>query len=150
MIYTDMNNLEHYRGMAPHLDTAIDFLKSHALTELKAGRNDVDGENVFINRFGYETMAEEAAAFEAHEFYADIHLVLSGQEWVGVTDMETMNVTAIDKVTDSVDCDGPVENRLYMTPGKVLIVFPEDAHKVKISVDGPERVEKAVVKVQMK
>lgn len=27
MIYTDMNNLEHYRGMAPHLDTAIDFLK---------------------------------------------------------------------------------------------------------------------------
>lgn len=68
MIYTDMNNLEHYRGMAPHLDTAIDFLKSHALTELKAGRNDVDGENVFINRFGYETMAEEAAAFEAMNF----------------------------------------------------------------------------------
>ena len=57
MIYTDMNNLEHYRGMAPNLDTAIDFLKSHALSELQAGRNDVDGENVFINRFGYETMA---------------------------------------------------------------------------------------------
>ena len=48
MIYTDMNNLEHYRGMAPHLDTAIDFLKDHALSELQAGRNDVDGENVFI------------------------------------------------------------------------------------------------------
>jgi len=32
----------------------------------------------------------------------------------------------------------------------VLIVLPEDAHKVKIAVDGPERVEKAVVKVQMK
>ena len=91
-----------------------------------------------------------AAAFEAHEFYADIHLVLSGQEWIGVTDMEKMTVTAVDKVTDSVDCDGPVENRLYMTPGKVLIVLPEDAHKVKIAVDGPERVEKAVVKVQMK
>ena len=67
-----------------------------------------------------------------------------------MTDMEKMTVTAIDKVTDSVDCDGPIENRLYMTPRKVLIVLPEDAHKVKIAVDGPERVEKAVVKVQMK
>lgn len=150
MIYTDMNNLVHYRGITPHLDTAIDFLKSHTLTELQAGRNDVDGENVFINRFGYETMEEKKAVFEAHEFYADIHLVLSGQEWIGVTDMEKMTVTAVDKTADTVECDGPVENRLYMAPGKVLIVLPEDAHKVKIAVDGPERVEKAVVKVQMK
>lgn len=35
-------------------------------------------------------------------------------------------------------------------PGKVLIVLPDDAHKVKIALDGPERVEKAVVKVRMK
>ena len=69
---------------------------------------------------------------------------------IGVTDMDLMTVTAIDKVTDSVDCDGPVENRLCMAPGKVLIVLPEDAHKVKIALDGPERVEKAVVKVRMK
>ena len=37
---------------------------------------------------------------------------------IGVTDMDLMTVTAIDKVTDSVDCDGPVENRLCMAPGK--------------------------------
>ena len=67
-----------------------------------------------------------------------------------MTDMDKMNVTSVDKVTDSVDCDGPIENRLMMMPGKVLIVLPEDAHIVKIAVDGPERVEKAVVKVRMK
>lgn len=150
MIYTEMKYLENYFGIGRHLDTAIQYLKSHSLEELKAGRTDVDGEDVFINRFGYETMAEEKAAFEAHEFYADIHLVLSGKEMIGVTDMDLMTVTAIDKVTDSVDCDGPVENRLCMAPGKVLIVLPEDAHKVKIALDGPERVEKAVVKVRMK
>ena len=150
MIYTDMKYLQNYRGIGPHLDRAIYYLMSHSLEELTAGRNNVDGENVFINRFGYETMAEEAAAFEAHEFYADIHLVLSGKEWIGVTDMDKMNVTSVDKVTDSVDCDGPIENRLMMMPGKVLIVLPEDAHIVKIAVDGPERVEKAVVKVRMK
>ncbi len=149
MIYTDLANLEHYRGMGAQLDTAISYLKSHSLEELKPGRNEVDGDNVFINRFSYETMPEEKAAFEAHEYYADIHLVLSGREKIGVTDMSLMTVTAVDRDTDSVDCCGPVENLLNMHPGKVLIVFPEDAHKVKIEAGEPCRVEKAVVKVRV-
>lgn len=34
-----------------------------------------------------------------------------------------------------------------LTPGKVLIVFPEDAHKVKIMKDQISQVRKAVGKV---
>lgn len=150
MIYTDMKNLEHYKGMGKHLDTAIEYLKNHELSELTPGRNEVDGDNVFINRFAYDTMPEEKAAFEAHEEYADIHLVVSGEELIGVSDMELMTVSAVDKTTDSVDCDGPVENRVAMKPGKVLIVLPEDAHKVKIAIQDPVHVEKAVVKVLVK
>lgn len=150
MIYTDMKNLEHYKGMGKHLDTAIEYLKNHKLSELTPGRNEVDGDNVFINRFAYDTMPEEKAAFEAHEEYADIHLVVSGEELIGVSDMELMTVSAVDKTTDSVDCDGPVENRVAMKPGKVLIVLPEDAHKVKIAIQDPVHVEKAVVKVLVK
>lgn len=150
MIYTDMNNLEHYKGIGKHLDTAIDYLRSHSLSELTPGRNEVDKDFVFINRFSYETMAEEKATFEAHERYADIHLAVSGEELIGVSDMSLMTVTAVDKETDSVDCDGIVENRVMMKPGKVLIVFPEDAHKVKISIKNSVHMEKAVVKVLIK
>lgn len=150
MIYTDLKNLSHYRGLGIHMDKAIDYLTGHSVDELKPGRNEVDGENVFINCFEYETMPEEQAAFEAHELYADIHLVLEGEELIGVTDMGRMTVSETDKETDSVSCSGPVENKLYMEPGKVLIVLPEDAHKVKIAAGSPVHVKKAVVKVSVK
>ena len=42
-----------------------------------------------------------------------------------------------------------METKIPMEPGKVLIVFPEDAHMVKIENNGPVNVEKAVVKVRV-
>ena len=53
---------------------------------------------------------------------------------MGVSDMSLMTVTAKDEETDSIECHGPVEHYMDLTPGKVLIVFPEDAHKVRASV----------------
>lgn len=85
MIYTDLNNLERYLGMGKHLDTAIHYIKEHSLNDLKKGRNEVDGDFAFINCFEYETLPEEKTAFEAHEKYADIHMVISGEEkWESV------------------------------------------------------------------
>ena len=114
---------------------------------MKKGRNEVDGDFAFINCFEYETLPEEKTAFEAHEKYADIHMVISGEEKMGVSDMSLMTVTAKDEETDSIECHGPVEHYMDLTPGKVLIVFPEDAHKVKIMKDQISQVRKAVGKV---
>ena len=122
MIYTDLNNLERYLGMGKHLDTAIHYIKEHSLNDLKKGRNEVDGD-------------------------FDIHMVISGEEKMGVSDMSLMTVTAKDEETDSIECHGPVEHYMDLTPGKVLIVFPEDAHKVKIMKDQISQVRKAVGKV---
>ena len=47
------------------------------------------------------------------------------------------------------ECCGPVETYVPMEPGKVLIVFPEDAHMVKIRSGKCVTVEKAVVKVRV-
>lgn len=147
MIYTDLNNLERYLGMRKHLDTAIHYIKEHSLNDLKKGCNEVDGDFAFINCFEYETLPEEKTFFEAHEKYADIHMVISGEEKMGVSDMSLMTVTAKDEETDSIECHGPVEHYMDLTPGKVLIVFPEDAHKVKIMKDQVTQVRKAIGKV---
>ncbi len=149
MIYTDMKHLSRSKGISAHLDTAIDWLLNHDLAELVPGRNEVDGDNVFINRFGYTTMPEEEAAFEAHLEYADIHLLAEGQEFIGVTPIEDLTITKTDQEADNIECHGPVEVKLPMEPGKVLIVFPEDAHLVKVQRGNPVKVEKAVVKVRM-
>ena len=53
MIYTDMEHLDRYRGICPQLDTAIGYLMENGLEFLVPGRNEVDGEDVFVNRFHY-------------------------------------------------------------------------------------------------
>ena len=149
MIYTDMEHLDRYRGICPQLDTAIDYLLENGLELLVPGRNEVDGEDVFVNRFHYTTMPQEEAAFEAHEVYADIHLLAEGREYIGVTPIEKLTVTKVDREADNIECHGPVEVKITMEPGKVLIVLPEDAHMVKIENGGAVKVEKAVVKVRV-
>lgn len=149
MIYTDMEHLDRCRGICPQLDTAIDYLLENGLELLVPGRNEVDGDDVFVNRFHYTTMPQEEAAFEAHEAYADIHLLAEGREFIGVTPIGRLTVTEVDREADNIQCGGPVEVKMPMEPGKVLIVFPEDAHMVKIENNGPVNVEKAVVKVRV-
>ena len=149
MIYTDMKHLARYRGMNKNLDTAIEYLAVNGLHKLEAGRNEVDGENVFINRVDYTTVPEENAVFEAHQVYADIHLLKCGRELIGVTPVGLLEITGTDREADNMECCGPVETYVLMKPGKVLIVFPEDAHMVKIQSGGCVTVEKVVVKVRV-
>lgn len=149
MIYTDMEHLKRYRGLNSCLDTAITYLEETGVDGLEPGRNEVDGDNVYINRFHYTTMAVEEAAFEAHEAYADIHLLAEGRELIGITPITALEIIGTDREADNVECSGPVETLVPMEPGKVLIVFPEDAHMVKIQAGEPVNVEKAVVKVRM-
>ena len=132
MIYTDLENLKHYQGINKNLDTAIRYLIEKGTENLVPGRNDVDGDNVFVNEFSYMTIPESEAIFEAHFDYADVHMVLSGSEYIGVTDIKKLEVTKTDKENDCILGNGKVENMLLMTPGKVLIVLPEDAHMVKV------------------
>lgn len=149
MIYTKMEYLDSYVGIHVNLDKAIGFLRNCDLRSLSMGRNEVDGDQVFINRFNYDTMPIESAAFEAHEKHLDIHLLLSGRERIGISDTARMQVTGRDEVIDGIECVGPAEQILRMAPGDVLIAFPEDAHMVKVELDGSCQVEKAVVKVQL-
>ena len=88
MIFCKLEQLGRYRGLSQHLDTAIHFLEEGGASRLTMGRNEVDGEAVYVNRFGYDTAAE--AITEGHIRYIDVHLVLSGQEQIGVADVSTL------------------------------------------------------------
>lgn len=149
MIYTNRKEMERYLGLSAPLDTAIRYLKEADLSKLAKGRNEVDGENVFINRFDYDTLPEEEAAWEGHLQYADLHVVLSGEERIGVTDAARLKETSRDEAADFVGYEGPVECWAPMRPGDLLIVFPEDVHMVKVQLQGKTHVEKAVFKIKV-
>ncbi|MDE7029212.1 MAG: YhcH/YjgK/YiaL family protein [Lachnospiraceae bacterium] len=150
MIYTEMENLGHYQGLGECLDKAVGYLCSHDLGNPRAGRYEIDGDSVYMNVFDYETLPEDEAVFEAHRDYADIHLLVSGEECVGVSDRSRVTVANFDETQDFFAIDGAVEQYVNLVPGKVLILLPEDAHKVKIAVGSPSTVKKVVVKVLVK
>ena len=149
MIYTKLNQMNRYKGILNSLDTAIDYLMSADLSNLVMGRNDVDGDQVFINRFNYTTLPEDTAIWEGHKYYADIHVVLDGEEKIGVTDSSSLVAGEYDEAGDFIPYEGPVDSWVTMHPGDILVVFPEDVHKVKVQLNGASDVKKAVFKVRV-
>ena len=147
MIYTEIANIKHYRGLGEYLDKAVDYLASHPLDGIQAGHYYIDGKMVYMNVFDYETIPEEEGFFEAHKKYADIHMTVTGDEIVGVSDMARVSVKTFDEEKDLLEVEGPVEHYIRLTPGKALITLPEDAHKVKLAAGSPSAVKKAVIKV---
>ncbi|NBI90794.1 DUF386 domain-containing protein [Lachnospiraceae bacterium] len=149
MIYAEINNLKNYYGLGRYLDEAISYLDSHPLEGIETGHYEINGKYLYMNVFEYETIAEEGAFFEAHEKYADIHIIMDGEENIGVSDISRVTVKTSDKESDLIEVAGKVEHYMKLIPGKALIALPEDAHMVKLSPRQPSTVKKAVLKVYM-
>ena len=149
MIYTKRKHIERCLGRSGSLDAAIRHLLGTDLSRLHMGRNEIDGEQAFVNRSDYQTMPPEQAIWEGHEKYGDMHVLLSGREKIGVSNVETLEMTVQKPEEDFIGYEGGVEVWFPMTAGDILIVFPEDAHKVKVMNGSGCLVEKACYKFRV-
>lgn len=146
MIFCKRKNLERYLGLSKNLDTALRFLMETDLGCLKMGKNVVDGDAVYVNRFDYDTVAEPIT--EGHLRYIDIHVVLEGEEVVAVSDTSTLTEIERKEDEDYIGFQGKFQSLNTLRPEDVLICFPEDAHSPKrICGTSSCHVKKAVVKV---
>lgn len=136
-----------YRGIHSNLDLALEHITPEFLSSLGEDRVELKGEEVYCTKFTYETVPAEEAFFEAHKLYLDIHIMLSGAERVDIA--SPAKLTQFDHQGDFYAYRGEAEHRLVLSPGSFLVVFPDDAHQIKMQVDGPATVSKAVFKVKI-
>ena len=68
---------------------------------------------------------------------------------MGVSDIKKVTVKSLDREADLMEVEGAVEHYMKLSPGKVLVTMPDDAHRVKIAAGQPSPVRKAVVKVYL-
>ena len=149
MIYTKLKDLNRYLGLSEAMDTAIRYIQTTDLRTLVKGRNEIDGDRTFVNRFDYQTMPREQAIWEGHIQYADIHVLLSGREKIGVSNVEHLTETVRKPEEDFIGFEGEVLSWFPMSPEDILIVFPEDIHMVKVMDGDSTLVEKACFKVKV-
>lgn len=149
MIYTTHQSMARYRGISKNLDTAIDFIASGRMDSLVPGRNAIDGDQVYAMSFAYETIPASEGFFEAHQQYADIHILLAGEESIDVTPTSQLTELARVEADDFIKLQGATAIHCPLVPGYALLVYPEDAHMVKLQTNGPCQVRKVVVKVKV-
>ena len=137
-----------YLGIHPNLDMALRHITPAFLEALSDDKRvELQGEQVYCTRFTYETIPLEAGFFEAHRRYLDIHIMLEGQERVDVSHPAGLALLEEKQGQDFYAYQGEAEYTMVLRPGSFLVVFPGDAHRIKLQVDGPRRVSKAVFKV---
>ncbi len=148
MILAENRDALQYLGIGPYLDAALRRL-SEGLEGLEPGHYPMDGKNVWLNCFEYETIPEEESFYEAHELYGDIHIMLKGSEKVCISHPDDLTVFEQIPENDFAAYRGEATHTLILSPGTFLVVFPGDAHKIKMQVNGPEQVCKAVFKFKI-
>ena len=148
MIYAKNADALAYRGIHPNLDLALEHITPEFLAALRDNqRVELKGDLVYCTRFTYETIPQEESCFEAHRRYLDIHIMVEGEERVDVNRPEDLKLTDAQEGNDFYAYQGESWHSTVLKPGEFLVVFPGDAHRIKVQVDGPKTVSKAVFKV---
>lgn len=134
-----------YRGLHPRLDRALECLTDEFLTSVGTETMKLEGEALYVTRFDYDTAPFEETFFESHKRYLDIHVMVKGSERVDIAHPE--GLTLYENKGDFYGYLGDAEQSVILRPGDFLVVFPGDAHRLKIAVDQPEAVSKVVFKI---
>ena len=150
MILAKNVNARDYLGIHPNLDLALERITPEFLSSLGEERVDIIPGEVWCTKFSYETIRDEESFFEAHEKFLDIHLMMDGSERVEVAPPNTLEQFQSVPENDFYAYRGEGHYKMVLSPGDFLVVFPADAHKIKMQVDGPCTVTKAVFKIKVR
>lgn len=150
MIYARNEDALWYRGIHPELDKALERITPEFLAGVGYERMELDGSDLYVTRFTYETVPDEESFFEAHLRYLDIHIMVDGSERVEIAPPETLAQFEQNEAGDFYAYRGEGRYKLTLSPGDFLVVFPGDAHRIKMRVDAPETVTKVVFKVRVR
>lgn len=140
-----MERLAQYKGLNANLDALIDYVIAHDFEALNPGRNDIDGDNCWLNS-NVAPLQPSTALFERHLEYIDLQIPIDDGEIITVRPVEALEWLPFDGETGFTD--GPAGTALDMAPGTFAIFFPGDAHNCGISKAGQAQVRKLVGKAR--
>ena len=154
MVLDKLSNGYCYTGLSSGFEAAFHYLNSVDLDTLPVGRHNISGDDVYLLIQEADLKSWSQGMWEAHKSYADIQLVIHGEEILGVCNTQGMNVLKPYDAQQDVVLFDPNEDGLMLpiTDGDFAILFPQDAHRPCIRRDQENacmKSRRAVVKVRL-
>ncbi len=145
MIYAKLSDASAYRGIHPRLDRVLALLTEEYLSQVPSQTRQLEGEALFVTRFDVESSTDESRLFEHHRRYLDVFILTRGRERVDLAPSDAMELRE-----QRGDYWGGVcrtEQRVVLTPGSFLVLFPGDAHRPGMAAERPEALSRVVFKI---
>lgn len=146
MIFDKMERLAQYKGMNANLDKLIDFVLNNSFDALQPGRNEIDGENCWLNN-NVAPLQAQTDLYERHMDYIDLQIPIDDGEIITVKPVEDLDWPLFD--TETAFSHGSAGTPLDLVSGTFAIFFPGDAHNCGISKAGVQQVRKLVGKARI-
>lgn len=153
MIIGRLEEANEYSRLHPGFEMAFDLLRSTPFAELKPGRHEVMGDEVYLIIDDSEQKGHDGAKLEAHRKYIDVQFSVP-QAGAAPEEFGWKPTAACSEVATPYDAGPDVglfgdRPELYFTlpPGCFVVFFPSDAHA---PLAGKGKVLKAVVKIAVK
>ncbi len=149
MIVDQLIHCDIYKNLSPNFNKAFEFLKQENIHQLENGKHIIEGDEIYVMVSEYTTKLLSEARWEAHKKYADIQLLLSGEELIGYAPaMDGKIIQEYNPEKDIMFLDVSGEY-IKLTPGRFAVFFPHDAHQPGITVNSRQQVKKIVIKVRI-
>lgn len=146
MIYDCLENADRYSALHPGFAAAFEFLRKTDFTKLPTGKNEIDGERMFVMVGRDAGQGREKRKLEFHRQYIDIQCVMDGIDEIGWR--STVRCQHLDEEYDPKREVGFYRDlpESYVNVGvrQFVIFFPTDAHA---PLSGKGEMLKPVVKV---
>lgn len=135
------------------LREALEFIKGYDLLTMDLGVYPIKDDLIFVQNLAIDTKNPEELKYESHFNYADVQILLDGEEQIGYLDFEdTFKVIEAyeDRDLYFYDIQPERETFIQMHKGDYAVLMPTDVHKPGIQVgDSSKIIRKAVVKIHV-
>lgn len=152
MIYGNINNLGKLSAYPKKIQKALQYVKDNDFINMEAGKYEIEGNHMFVQVKDAIADIISNKRPEVHRKYIDLQFTPEGGEIFGYAN-DTGNNEVSEDLFDVKDIKfyKSVENEIFIktNPGDFLVFFPWDVHRPGCVEDGPKKIRKVIVKINM-
>ena len=150
MIYDKTENMSLYFDKLPGFEKIEKAYNDFLANPIKEGRIDIDGDNLWCNVASYTVNPDNPLKYEAHREYADVQVMVDGEEVFGWANTKECNITEdFEEGCDIAFMDAPNGQFFELRKGYFAVFFPEDAHAPCRKSENADTAHKLVFKVKL-